>query len=135
MDEFRKKPLEGEWWLPHQPQDVFKGQLTIGMDNHGVLGLRGTEEDLRKLPMSETRATFFGRLTANYTYWIERPIGPPGRCGNGPVRRWMRRVHLAATRIDTSSGASTRPSGASTRSRRGGAPVSVSIISDISSPS
>jgi hypothetical protein len=68
MDEFRKRPLESVWWLPAEPENVFKGQLKIGEDNHGVLTLQGTEELLGKLPTGETRPTFFGRLTADYSY-------------------------------------------------------------------
>jgi ApeA N-terminal domain 1 len=68
MDEFRNKPLEGTWWLPEKPSDVFRGRLTVGDDNNGRLVLNGTEEQLAKLPTGETKPTFFGRLTADYTY-------------------------------------------------------------------
>jgi hypothetical protein len=70
MDEFRQRPMAGDFWLPGKSRDVFKGELTIAVDNHGTLVLRGSEEHLGKLPTGETQPTFYGRLAAHYTYEV-----------------------------------------------------------------
>jgi hypothetical protein len=68
MQEFRGKTLEGEWWLPGNPDVVFKGLLTINDEDEGTLVFRGTEDHLARLREGEKQPTFFGRLAAKYPY-------------------------------------------------------------------
>jgi len=68
MEEFRGKPLDGEWWEPDRPGAVYKGTLQIEEDQHGKLTLRGTERHLSSLPVHPAPRCFFGQLTSRYTY-------------------------------------------------------------------
>ena len=61
MDQLRGKPLQGEWWEPDHPGDVFNGILQLRENNHGELTIKGSEKSLLKFVRPGTR-TIFGRL-------------------------------------------------------------------------
>jgi len=62
MENFRGKPLDGEWWTADRPDDHYKGILLFDEEHHGTLTLRGTEDQLASLPIDPLPRTYFGRL-------------------------------------------------------------------------
>ncbi|MBK7362019.1 MAG: hypothetical protein IPJ01_06895 [Micavibrio sp.] len=69
MKEFQGKKIEGEWWLPKEPQVKFKGYLEINENNHGTLTLTEPIDALRKF-WPEDLVTIFGVLESSYSYKI-----------------------------------------------------------------
>jgi hypothetical protein len=65
LDQLRMNVLQGEWWEPDRPLEIFKGSLKVEENDHGESTITGPEKILIRFIRPGTR-TMFGRITSNY---------------------------------------------------------------------